>query len=364
MNFAIRTTDYCNLDCDYCYAKTDDPKYMSNETVEKVLYQIAEFCDGDVTISWTGGEPLLQSMSYFVTIVKTQKKITNINFTNIIQTNLTLMSEDRMTYFADHNFQIRTSLDLPSQNHDSLRVVNNFRDTMETIKKLQKAGMAVNVNTVVTNRNIHQAKEIYQFLQQQNITSFSVSRFVVQGNGEQNTDLMIQEKGQFGRFLIELFDLWMGERGEQCLERITPLDNIMNACQKHLKQIDVDRPCFHCQDQIFAINPEGMVFPSCNKFLAHPKTCFGSLTTNNLEDILNSEERKTFLAKVGKSTGEVCPTCKYNSICKGGCFFLAYAAGIEEYKDREDFCKGYYFVFDHIVKYLESANLIPQEVEG
>ena len=138
-----------------------------------------------------------------------------------------------------------------------------------------------------------------------------------------------------------------------CLERITPLDNLENACKFYLDQIDYAKACFHCQDQIFAINPEGKVFPSCNKFLAHADTCFGDINRDSLEDIMNSETRQAFLKKVTSSTGKVCPTCKYAPICKGGCFFLAYAAKLDGNLDREDFCKGYYFVFDHIIKYLE-----------
>ena len=69
---------------------------------------------------------------------------------------------------------------------------------------------------------------------------------------------------------------------------------------------------------------------------------------------MNSDARQSFLEKVTSSTGKVCPTCKYAPICKGGCFFLAYAAKLEDNLDREDFCKGYYFVFDHILKELKS----------
>ena len=168
---------------------------------------------------------------------------------------------------------------------------------------------------------------------------------------------MIQEKGQFGKFLIELYDLWTKDPNEHLLERITPLDNIMAACSKHLGQREEARKCFHCQDQIFAVNPEGMVFPSCNKFLAHPDTCFGSLNDNSFEEILESDARKAFLAKVEEPKNVVCKDCNYNSICQGGCFFLAYAHKLDQYQDREDLCKGYYFVFDHIVKDLSKDNV-------
>lgn len=357
MNYAVRTTDFCNLDCDYCYAKTDDPNKMSVMTLCKVFERIVEQSeldgDRDITINWTGGEPFLQGVAFFELIIKTQELFPHLTFHNVIQTNLTLLDDEFVEFFEENEFKLRTSLDLPPQNHDALRIDNNFQDTLDKIEKLQKAGVSVNINTVVTSKNIDQAEEIYQFLKDYKIESFSVSRFVLQGNAVQNDELLIKQPGQFGRFLIELYDLWKADK-YGCLERITPLDNLENACKFYLDQIDYAKACFHCQDQIFAINPIGEVFPSCNKFLAHEDTCFGDIFMDNLEDIMRSEKRQKFLEKVTSSTGKVCPTCKYNKICKGGCFFLAYAAKLDDNLDREDFCKGYYFVFEHIIKYLKS----------
>ncbi len=353
MNFAIRVTDNCNLNCDYCYAKVKNPKDMSIETLENVLNKIADFCTGDVTISWTGGEPLFLEKVFFEKIIETQKKIKNINFTNIIQTNLTLLNEGFIRFFSENNFQIRTSLDLPPQHHDSLRIKNNFAETLERIRKLQEANVKVNINTVITSRNVHSAKEIYHALKEYKITSFSVSRFILQGNAIHNIDLMIQEEGSFGKFLIELFDLWTSDKEGHLIQRITPLDNLINACKFMLNQIPKARPCFHCQDQVLAIGPLGDVYPSCNKFFAFPETCFGNLSSNGIGDILNSEKRNSFIKKVKSVTGKICPNCKYAIICKGGCFYLAYSANLKDNIDRESFCKGYFFVFDHIINYLK-----------
>ncbi len=362
MNYTIRVTDHCNLNCKYCYAKTDDPHTMSIATLRKVLTNIILHEDpkhvSDITIHWTGGEPLLQDIGFFREIVEVQKVFfTDVKWTNIVATNLTLLTEEFIKFFFENNFQLRTSLDLPQQNHDDMRTDNNFFETLAKIHVLQASGIAININTVVTSQNIDKAEEIYDFLKRNMITSFSVSRFVLQGNAVDSQELLIAQPGQFGGFLVELFDLWMADT-DGCLERITPLDNILEACKFHLKQIDVlQKPCFHCQDQIFSINPLGDVFPSCNKFLAHAETCFGNITENSLNEIFDSESRQNFLDKVTGSTGQVCPTCKYNTICQGGCYFLAYAANLDDNIDREDFCKGYYFVFDHIVKYLEGVTI-------
>ncbi len=358
MNYAVRTTDLCNLDCEYCYAKTDDPHSMNMATLRKVLTNIILHEDpakvSDITINWTGGEPMLQGIEFFKEIIEIQSVFTDINWTNVIQTNLTLLNTDWSNFLADNNFQVRTSLDLPRHNHAARRSDNNFNETMFRIRLLQDAGVSVNVNTVITSQNIHKAEEIYDFLQDHSITRFSMSRFVLQGNAVDHTELLLTEKGAFGKFLIELFDLWVNDP-DTITVKMTPLENLINACTFHLNQVGVlAKPCFHCQDQIFAINPRGHVYPSCNKFLAHEDTCFGNLHNDTMEEILNSDKRKAFLEQVEDAKGKVCTTCTYADICKGGCFFLAYQFN-EDNPDREDFCKGYYFVFEHIIKHLKGA---------
>lgn len=364
MNYAVRVTDFCNLNCEYCYATTDTPHNMDFRTLHNVMDRICEYAetDGDknITINWTGGEPLLQGVEFFQEIVDIQNSLKDYTFENVIQTNLTLFDMYFLIFFSENNFKLRTSLDLPSEIHNERRMkdrkrVDGFENILAKIRILQNNGIPINVNTVVTSQNIDKAKEIYQFLKDYKVESFSVSRFVLQGNALDHKGLLIAEPGQFGRFLIELYDLWKAD-ADGCLERITPLDNLENACKFYLNQIDYAKACFHCQDQIFAINPHGKVFPSCNKFLAHENTCFGDIKTDTLENIMNSDKRQEFLKKVTSSTNRVCPTCQYASICKGGCFFLAYAAKLESNMDREDFCKGYYFVFEHIIKYLEEED--------
>jgi len=359
MNYSVRTTDFCNLDCEYCYAKTDDPHGMTEETLVQVIASITDMhgmSAEPITINWTGGEPMLQGVKFFELVMHLQSLVPHIKFINVMQTNLSLLDEDDwMEFFKENDFQVRTSLDLPHQLHIEHRA-DNFRDVMGKIRSLLLAEVAINVNTVITSQNVDNAEEIYDFLKRHFVKSFSISRFVLQGNAVDHEGLLLAEKGAFGKFLIELFDLWQNDNEGHQIERITPLENLLKACEHHLKEEISSTFCFHCQDQIFAINPEGKVFPSCNKFLAHEDTCFGNVHDDTLNSIIYSDKRDAFVEKVTEAKGKVCTTCKFADICKGGCFFLAYQSN-EDNPDREDFCKGYYFVFEHIIKHLEGAKV-------
>lgn len=357
MEFAIRITDRCNLSCRYCYARVAQPKDMDVETLAQALNQVAGLSDKPVVISWTGGEPLMLGHDFFKAIVSIQSKLGAARFINILQSNLLLLDERFINLFALHGFMIRTSLDLPPENHDILRRDGDFTRALRSVKELKAAGVTVNVNTVVTGRNINRAKEIYGFLKSIGITSFSVSRLVSQGNALKHPELAIYDNEAFGRFLVELFDLWIADKSESRIERITPLDKLLTACSRDSR--DNQAKCFHCQSQMFAIGPTGDVYPSCNKFFALPDTCLGNLGNTSLEQILDSQTRKNFLAATGDVSGRVCGECEFVRFCEGGCYYIAHTARVrgEDMRTRESFCKGYYLVFQRILEYLKEEEV-------
>jgi uncharacterized protein len=352
MEFAIRVTDRCNLNCAYCYARVANPKDMSLATLEHVLTEIVALSDDPVTISWTGGEPLLMGHEFFTALINFQAFHGADRFINIIQSNLTLLDDWFVQFFAENHFQVRTSLDLPPENHDALRRSGDFQRSLNSIARLQLAGVAINVNTVLTGHNIDQPDVIFASLKRYGITSFSVSRLVEQGNAIGNTDIAIYDNAAFGRFLIRMFDLWMADTLEPKITRITPLDKLLAACQRGTR--DENAKCFHCQSQLFAIGPDGLVFPSCNKFFALPDTCLGDLNRASLRQLLDSNERRQFLTKTGDVSTRVCGECEYVDLCEGGCYYVAFNASRkgENMHSREQFCKGYYLVFEHLLNHL------------
>lgn len=350
MEFAIRVTDRCNLSCAYCYARVANPKDMDTETLRRVLSEVASLSAEPVTISWTGGEPLLLGHDFFETIAQVQKELGADRFINILQSNLILLDSWYAEFLANHGFQVRTSLDLPPENHDALRRPGDFQRSLKSVAQLQALGVAVNVNTVVTDRNVSKPEEIYGFLKSIGIRSFSVSRLVEQGNAVQHPELTVYDNAAFGHFLVKLYDLWVADTEEPRIERITPLDKLLAACKRGTR--DENSKCFHCQSQMFAIGPDAKVFPSCNKFFALPDTCLGSLEGTDLRQILESQKRREFLAATGDVSGRVCSKCEYVEYCEGGCYYIAHNARVkgEDMHTREKFCKGYYLVFERILR--------------
>lgn len=57
---ALNLTHNCNLRCTYCYAGAKQPKSMDMNTAISAIVFLANQADGDCTITFFGGEPLLE----------------------------------------------------------------------------------------------------------------------------------------------------------------------------------------------------------------------------------------------------------------------------------------------------------------
>jgi uncharacterized protein len=57
----IAVTGECNFKCAYCYEQIENPQSMSRETENKIIDYVGRRLerDGDLSVTWYGGEPLL-----------------------------------------------------------------------------------------------------------------------------------------------------------------------------------------------------------------------------------------------------------------------------------------------------------------
>jgi len=92
--------DGCNSQCKYCYVDGNSHRinFMQIDDAKKIVDELMSQTDiKKIEFLWHGGEPLLRGKDFFYTIFEYQKKYNNKQvpeYTNAIQTNLTLLDED------------------------------------------------------------------------------------------------------------------------------------------------------------------------------------------------------------------------------------------------------------------------------
>ncbi|MCL0103752.1 4Fe-4S cluster-binding domain-containing protein [Dehalococcoidia bacterium] len=143
-HLVLEITQDCNFRCTYCvysgeyrYSRTHAPLSMRWETALKAVdYFLKRTSQTElVTISFYGGEPLLEFDIIEKVVDHTKNKYGNQTVRFNINTNGYLLDSDKQNFFAVNNFFVRISLDGPRQVHDKYRVTKSGHSSFDVVIK-------------------------------------------------------------------------------------------------------------------------------------------------------------------------------------------------------------------------------------
>src|SRR5580658_8223112 len=122
-------SEFCNLRCRYCYYRHLDQaqphKIMSKAVLRATLEQIYQWPQGNVSLVWHGGEPLLATLDFYETAVEIQADLRHLRPQPVpasLQTNGVLVDRSWARFFARNRISVGVSIDGPPEIHDAQRV--------------------------------------------------------------------------------------------------------------------------------------------------------------------------------------------------------------------------------------------------
>lgn len=114
INVMIIPTNFCNMNCLYCFhnAHNQNTDKMSFDILKKIMSLIIPSYK-QVTFIWHGGEPLSMGIDFYKQAVYYENKFnqTNTQISNLMQTNLTLLTDEFADFLIKNNFKIGSSFD-------------------------------------------------------------------------------------------------------------------------------------------------------------------------------------------------------------------------------------------------------------
>ena len=153
----------------------------------------------------------------------------------------------------------------------------------------------------------------------------------------------------YGRFLIELFDLWYMDLKQHRQPYIRQFENyIAILLGQAPESCDMRGIC----SMQYAVEADGSVYP-CD-FYALDAYRLGNFNQNTVEELDKVRDEIQFIQE-SYHHEEACRTCKYAYLCRGGC---------RRNRRKEDgyhqyFCKSYQMFFDACLpRMLEIARMI------
>lgn len=334
----------CNLDCAYCFYldREADPyrslpeRRMSLETLERLVDTFLFYSFPNSVLAFQGGEPTLAGLKFFEKLIEFEKQYgrDGQSVSNSIQTNGILIDDDWCGLFREYRWLVGVSLDGPQEMHDAYRRnkagQGTWRQVMRGIEILGKNQVEFNVLCVLSQANVGRPKELYRFFRGLGVDYIQyIPLAEFDGDGNPLPPSITAE--QYGRFLVETFELWWPERRKA---RIRCFDNLAEALAGRSPG---DCSLLETCDSYCVVECNGDVYP-CD-FFVEREWKLGNVMVDSWAEIARRERRFGFAAKKTLAAPE-CLACEYQPVCRGGC--LKYRHGPRRrFEDLDYFCAAY-----------------------
>lgn len=340
----------CNLRCHYCfylqtcrlYPETKTHR-MSDTVLERVIHTYMETDQPVYSLCWQGGEPTLMGVDFFSRAIEFQKKHghAGARVSNSVQTNATLITDPMAALFSEYQFLAGCSLDGPAHLHNQYRTTLDGKSThhqvLTGIQILQQHQVQFNILTLVSQANVHQAPEVYQYLKKM---GFQYQQYIpcVEFDQEGKRLPFAITGPEWGRFLCSLFDAWYPK--DVFSLSVRNFDTILS--QKTGRPDTVCTQSDNCC-HYFVVEYNGDVYP-CDFFVEN-RFKLGNIMENSWEQMMEGKAYQEFGAQKNQ-WNRSCSACNYLTLCAGDCLKNRTFAGNHP-SHLSWLCPGWKHFFNH-----------------
>ena len=313
-------TNYCNLDCAYCYNKennVDRSEQMDISVFEKALSYIFENLNyyRIFTIQYFGGEPLLnvKFIRESIALAKEFEKKYDVKFAYSITTNGTVFTEEIKQLLVDNKFNVLVSVDGDREVHNKSRKFVNGEGSFDTIlKNLQELSKYIKVQARPTITNIDtDLVALYKNLVEY---GFSASNFEIVSSKEfpfdfdKDAEILQRRIRDFGDFILEEIKQNRGLKNNIFAKTLWFLHNGIKRTY-----------CCNAGAKHYSLTPKGELY-LCHRFNNVEQFKWGDVETG-----LDIKKRENYLREHHVTVrNESCKNCWARNLCGGGCYHAAY----------------------------------------
>lgn len=316
-----KVASICNLSCDYCYVfNKQDKSYkrqanlMSLAVADTLVMRLEEYLSlntANVSITFHGGEPLLEDKSFYVKIAQKMEKFNSRVFLNI-QTNGTLLDEDWCQIFNRYNISVGISIDGDEHANIYRRYKNGafaHKQIMNGYKMLVENKVRFGVLSVI---NTHiSPMEFYDYFK--SIGVLYIDCLLPDANYETYNS----SNNGIGIWLCQLFDIWFGDKKRFSIRMFESIIKLILQPES-----SVGGEMFgNTENGVIDIDPNGTIdvpdtLRICNIKLRDKKY---TIFSNQLTDICDEDIfQKFYYSHSDNYISSKCKLCVIRKICGGG----------------------------------------------
>jgi len=363
------TGPLCDLTCAYCFYLEKESLYprqqrwrMSDATLEAYVRQYIEAQPEhveEIDFAFQGGEPTLLGLDFFRRAVELEKKYLppGKRIRNSLQTNGILLDDDWCEFLRRNDFLVGISIDGPADLHDKYRRdrqgKGSFDRVTRAVARLRNQGVEFNTLTCVNRYNGDHPLRVYRFLRELGSRFMQFIPVVEPLPGilertepcDDSPERLVRETSvrpkQFGRFLIGLFDEWVGSDVGSVFVR--DFDQALSCWAGEGATLCVYAK--HC-GRAAAVEHNGDLY-SCDHFV-DAKHKLGNIHETPIRELADSDRQRQFGLDKQQLLPARCRKCTHLFACNGACPKDRFPCGPDGLPGPNYLCAGYDLFFTHI----------------
>ncbi|MDY6913695.1 MAG: anaerobic sulfatase maturase [Planctomycetota bacterium] len=347
----------CNLDCDYCYytSKPEDLYHgvgkflMDDDVLDSYIRQYLEAMPVRCQFGWQGGEPTLAGLDFFRKAVDFQDrhKKQSQTVTNALQTNGTLLTDEWCEFLAEKKFLVGVSIDGPPQWHDKFRRDRaggpTFHRAWAGLELMRKHGVEFNVLVTLNSANAPHGGDVYRYFVNRGVRYLQFIP-ILERLADGGPAPFACSGRQFGRFMLDVFDLWGDRDVGKVSERF--IDSVMHTIIYGNASLCCYSP--RCADA-HVLEFNGDLY-ACDHFV-FKEWRIGNIMKKPLADLVRDPKLEEF-ARLKTDLPTACQHCEFLRYCHGGCPKHHVPIGIDPARVNH-FCEGYKMFFSNALGELK-----------
>ena len=304
----------CNMNCIYCSVRKShrkQGKVLSVEEWKRVIDKLDKWGVGQITL--TGGEPLLRIGNVIELLNYAKNKSPAVS----LSTNGLLVDEKTARMLCEAGLKLcQLSLDSHVEDINSYLRGRGVRDkVLNAVRILQRNGVTVGIDCVVSKKTIDKIPEFIEFLDRMGVPFLTLLKL-------KPGDLSDEDFKNLSPTFEEYSDLLRKVASMQEKTKIKITVDCGSVCnmqdafsRKEMKTVPVmGCPLGHAQ---IVINPNGDVYPCAA--LLDEEFKLGNALEDDLEKIWYENKKLQNLRLVKTNVKGKCKACPGLDICRGGC---------------------------------------------
>ena len=357
-------TTVCNMSCVYCQANNGiecSHLVMNMEMAEKAVDIALQSPEQSLCFEFQGGEPLVNFdiIKHIVEYAEIHKESHEIAYT--VVTNLTLLQDEMLDFFAQHCFGISTSMDGNELVHNNNRPYadgnGTYKKVTDSIERVRKAGLQIGAIETTTRFSLKYPREIVHAYIDMGFESIFIRPLTPLGKAAKSWGKIGYTSEEFIGFyrqaLDELIEINKKVRFIKEDHAAILLRRIRGDFRNYM---ELRSPCGAGVGQL-AYYADGNIFTCDEGRMLHEmgQSTFqlGNVYDSTYTDLINNSVCKTVCASSVLETIPTCCDCVYQPYC-GTCPVVNYAldGDVIEKQPRGYKCRVYSGILDYLFSKL------------